>query len=170
MIRNAGIEDIEKLVALKSTVGRDTYFDYGSPEQFDDWVEAVCTYDYFEKLVNNSTTILVAEYGDVFLGMASVSFYDEKALFGNLYVGLQDRGIGSLLTQHRFNLVKQNVSLQNYGATYDVEASVFYQNHRAYTHLLKHGFIPFDWKPHDQYSFPLVVMKRTLENDNIIYT
>lgn len=170
MIRNASIEDIPKLVNLKTDVGRDTYFDYGTPDEFDKWVESTCSEGYFEKLLNNSTTILVAEYGSEFLGMASVSFYDEKAFFGNLYVGLQDRGIGSLLTQHRFSLVKQNVSLLGYGQTYDVEVRCFYQNHRAYNHLLKHGFVPFDWTMHEQYDFPVVIMHRTFENDSIIYT
>jgi hypothetical protein len=170
MIRNATLEDVHKLVALKSTVGRDTYLHYGTPSQFDKWVDEVCSPNYFEGLLNNSTTILVAEYGSEFLGMASVSFYGDRAFFGNLYVGLQDRGIGSLLTQHRFNLVKQNVSLLGYGQTYDVEVRCFYQNHRAYNHLLKHGFTPFDWTMHEQYGFPVVIMHRTFENDTVTYT
>ena len=170
MIRNATIEDIEKLVNLKTRVGRDTYFDYGTPEQFDRWVSEVCSPEYFEELLNNSTTVIVAEYQEVFLGMSAVSFYDDRALFGNLYIGLQDRGLGSLLTRHRMTLVDSHVSLMSPFSTYDVEARVFYQNHRAYKHLLKHGFLPVDWKIHEQYDFPLVIMKQTLQNNSIVYT
>lgn len=169
MIRNATVEDIHKLASLKAKVGRETYYDYGTPEQFDAWVEAVCTPDYFEKLLNNCTTIIVAEYEDVLLGMSGVGFQDDKALFHDLYIGLQGRGIGSLLTQHRLALVNSHVSLMPPYSSFDVEAHVFYQNHRAYVHCLKHGFIPQDHKPHKQYGFPLVIMRQTLTNNSTVY-
>lgn len=164
MIRNANLDDIDKLVNLKTKVGKETYFDYGTPEQFDAWVEAVCSPEYFEKKLTNATTIIIAEYEDVFLGMSAVSFRDDYALFGDLYVGLQGRGIGSLLTHHRLALVTSHVSLMPPHSTFDVEARVFYQNHRAYSHLLKHGFIPYDYAPQPQYEFPMVIMKQTLTN------
>jgi len=164
MIRNATLEDIPQLVHLKTKVGRETYFDYGTPEQFDAWEKAVCSPEYFEKILTNSTTVIVAEYEDVLLGMSAVSFYDEKALFGDLYVGLQSRGIGSLLTHHRLALVNSHVSLMPPHSTFEVEARVFYQNHRAYVHLLKHGFLPYDHAPQPQYGFPMVIMKQVLTN------
>lgn len=163
MIRNAHLDDIPKLVDLKTRVGRATYLEYGTVDQFDEWVEAACSYRYFEDLINSNSSILVAEYESVFLGMAAVSFFDDYALFGNLYVGLQDRGIGSILTKHRFSLVSSHVSLMVSNSSYDIEARVFYQNHRAYKHLLKHGFIPVSWSLHSQYKFPLVIMRQTIE-------
>ena len=122
-----------------------------------------------EFLLKNNTTILVAEYEDVFLGMASISFNEDMALFGNLYVGLQERGIGSLLTKHRFALVQSHVSLTAPGSSYGVQARCFYQNHRAYKHLLKHGFAPINWKLHKTYSFPIVIMEQTLYNHQPTY-
>lgn len=169
MIRNAYIDDIPKLVDLKTKVGKSTYFDYGTEDQFNEWSSASCTPKYFENLINNHTTILVAEYEDVFLGMASVTFFDNYALFGNLYVGLQDRGIGSLLTKHRFSLVNSHVSLMVSSSSYEVEARVFYQNYRAYRHLLKHGFIPIDWRKQEHYDFPLVIMRSTIEVPQHVY-
>lgn len=164
MIRNATVDDISKLVHLKTRVGKDTYFDYGTPQQFDAWVKEVCVPDYFLDLLGNSSTIIVAEYEDTFLGMASVSFYEDKALFGNLYVGLQSRGIGSLLTKHRITLVENHISLKSKFGNFAIEGKVFYQNWRAYRHMLKHGFRPVDWETHPQYSCPLVVMRQRVNN------
>lgn len=162
MIRNATVDDVEKLAALKAKVGRETYYDYGTPEQFDAWVDSVCTPEYFEAKINNCTTVIVAEYEDVLLGMGSVGFQDDKALFSDLYIGLQGRGIGSLLTQHRLSLVESHVSLMPPHSTFDVEALVFYQNHRAYAHCLKHGFLPYDYENHHIYKTPLVIFRQTL--------
>lgn len=169
MIRNATTDDINKLVNLKTRVGRDTYYEYGSSDQFDEWTNEFCSPEYFENLLKDNTTILVAEYDDVFLGMSSVSFNDEHAFFGNLYVGLQERGIGSLLTKHRFGLVQSHVSLTAPGSTYGVVARCFYQNHRAYKHLLKHGFLPVGWRLHETYKFPVVIMEQTMYNQPVVY-
>lgn len=163
MIRNAYTEDIPRLADLKYKVGKSTYLEYGSEDQFEAWAEANCTHEYFENLIDNHTSILVIEYENVFLGMASVTFFEDYALFGNLYVGLQDHGLGALLTRHRLALVNSHVSLMVPNSTYDVEARVFYQNHRAYTHLLKNGFAPIDWDMHPQYNFPLVIMRQTID-------
>ena len=169
MIRNATIDDAPRLAHLKTRVGRDTYYHYGTPEQFDKWVEEFCSIQYFENLIKNNTTVLVAEYEDAFLGVSSVSFNDDLALFGNLYVGLQERGIGSLLTKHRFALVQSHVSLTAPGSSYGIQARCFYQNHRAYKHLLKHGFYPTSWKLHEIYSSPIVIMEQTLYNNQPVY-
>jgi len=162
MIRVATLDDIEKLCDLKHEVGRDTYYDYGTPEQFKSWAEDVCTDTYFEKLLTNTSTILVAEYKSELLGMAAISFYEDYAFFSNLYVGLQRRGIGSLLTEHRMNMAQNHISLQPPESTFDLRARCFYINHRAYQHLLKHGFTPYDWQTLEYYEFPAVLMKQEI--------
>ena len=162
MIRVATIDDISKLCELKAEVGKDTYFGYGSPEQFDSWISDVCSKEYFERLLDNSTTILVAEYKSELLGMAAISFYDDHAFFSNLYVGLQYRGIGSLLTDHRMSMAQNHISLQPPESTFDLRARCFYINHRAYQHLLKHGFTPYDWEILEHYDFPAVLMKQEI--------
>jgi GNAT superfamily N-acetyltransferase len=164
MIRVATLDDIPKLRELKQEVGKDTYFDMGTPEQFESWSADVCGEEYFEKLLNNSTTILVAEYKSELLGMAAISFYEDYSFFSNLYIGLgmQRRGIGSLLTEHRMGMAQNHISLQAPGSTFELRARCFYQNYRAYQHLLKHGFTPYDWKILEHYAFPAVIMKQEI--------
>jgi hypothetical protein len=162
MIRVATLDDIDKLRELKSEVGRDTYFDMGTEDQFNEWTGDVCSSAYFEKMLTNSTTILVAEYKSELLGMSAISFYDDYAFFSNLYVGLQRRGIGSLLTEHRMSMAQNHISLQAPGSTFELKARCFYNNHRAYQHLLKHGFIPSGWQMLDHYDFPAVLMSQEI--------
>ena len=164
MVRVATLDDIEKLCDLKYEVGRDTYYDYGTPEQFESWAEDVCTDTYFKKLLTNTSTILVAEYKSELLGMASISFYDDYAFFSNLYIGqeLQKRGIGSLLTEHRMSMAQNHISLQAPGSTFELRARCFYINHRAYEHLLKHGFTPYSWVILEHYEFPAVLMRQEI--------
>jgi len=162
MIRVATLDDIPKLQELKTEVGKDTYFDFGTPEQFESWVSDVCSIQYFEKMLTNSTTVLVAEYKTELLGMSAISFHDDHMFFSDLYVGLQRRSIGNLLTEHRMNMAQSHISLQSPGSTYELRANVFYQNHRAYQHLLKHGFLPFDWTLNEHYGFPTIKMKQEI--------
>jgi GNAT superfamily N-acetyltransferase len=169
MIRQAVTEDISKLMALKAKVGKDTYFDYGTPEEFDNWEQTFCSEEYFSTKLDKGAIILVAEYEDVFLGMSSVMFNGSSAYFGDLYCGLQGRGIGSLLTQHRLGYVESHIALQPYGTEYEVKVRCFYQNHRAYTHLLKHGFRPYSWEMHETYPFPTVLMSQVMVNNKDTY-
>jgi|SRR5688572_10243635 len=163
MIRYATADDIPKLIKLKGTVGRDTYYDFGTPQEFDAWMDSVCSEAYFEDLLDKGATILVAEYDTAFLGMASVTFNCNSALFGNLYVGLQNRGIGSLLTNHRLALVENHTALMSPNTEFEVRASCFYQNYVAYKHLVKHGFIPYSWAFNENYTnTPMVWMKHTI--------
>ena len=173
MIRVATLDDVDKLCELKAEIGRDTYFDYGTPEQFDTWVKDVCSEEYFTKMLTNSTTILVAEYRSELLGMAAVSFYDDYAFFSNLYVGLQRRGIGSLLTDHRMSMAQNHIALSAPGTTFELRARCFYRNAPAYQHLLKHGFVPYDHTVITQYDFPAIMFRQelivpTLDNTNRI--
>jgi GNAT superfamily N-acetyltransferase len=162
LIRVATLDDIEKLRELKIEVGRDTYLEMGSPEQFEAWCQDVCSTEYFTKLLTNSTTILVAEYKSELLGMSAISFYDDYAFFSNLYVGLRRRGIGSLLTEHRMNMAQHHISLQEPSSTYELRARCFFRNAPAYQHLLKHGFQPYDWSMLEQYAFPAIMFKQEI--------
>lgn len=162
MIRSATVDDIPKIMELKSEVGKDTYFSLGTPEQFWSWSKTVCSSEYFESLLDNNTTILVAEYKSELLGMAAITFNEDHAFFSNLYVGLQHRGIGSLLTDHRMNMAKNHISLGAPSTLYELRARCFYNNSRAYVHLLKHGFYPHGWAMLDHYNFPAVIMKQEI--------
>jgi GNAT superfamily N-acetyltransferase len=162
MIRVATLDDIEKLRELKVEVGRDTYLEMGTEDQFNEWVGDVCSHAYFEKMLTNSTTVLVAEYRSELLGMSAISFHDDYAFFSNLYVGLRRRGIGSLLTEHRMNMAQHHISLQEPSSTYELRARCFFRNAPAYQHLLKHGFQPYDWTMLDNYDFPAVMFKQEI--------
>lgn len=164
MIRTAILDDIPKLCELKREVGRDTYLSMGTPEQFEAWAEDVCSKQYFEKLLNNNTTILVAEYRSELMGMAAISFHEDYAFFSNLYIGigLQQRGIGSLLTDHRMSMAKNHISLQVPNSTYELRSRCFYLNWRAYQHLLKHGFYPYNYIMLDHYNFPSIMFKQEI--------
>lgn len=162
MIRSANLEDIPRLSELKKEIGYDTYYTLGSSRQFESWAEDVCSHEYFESLLNSQTTILVAEYRSELLGMAAITFMDTYADFSNLYVGLQARGIGSILTEHRMNMARNHISLQPVGSAYELRARCFYNNYRAYQHLLKHGFTPYGWAMLKHYDFPTVMMSQEL--------
>lgn len=162
MIRSATLEDVSKLCELKLRVGKDTYYEMGTDKQFSDWSADVCSSDYFEHLLINNTTILVAEYKSELLGMAAITFHVDHAFFSNLYVGLQKRGIGSLLTEHRMSLAKNYISLQAPFSTYELRARCFYRNVPAYLHLVKHGFQPYDYQMINHYNFPAIMMKQEI--------
>lgn len=162
MIRSATLDDIPKITELKLEVGRDTYFHLGTPDQFESWSKRVCSAEYFENLLENNSTILVAEYKSEFLGMAAITFNPDHAFFSNLYVGLRHRGIGSLLTEHRMGMAENHISLEAPNSTYELRARCFYANYRAYQHLLKHGFHPYNWTMLDDFNFPAIVFKQEI--------
>lgn len=170
MIRSATTDDIPKLCELKREVGKDTYFDMGTPTQFEAWAGDVCSPEYFDRLLTDNTTIIVAEYRSELLGMAAISFNSDYAFFSNLYVGLQRRGIGHLLTEHRMSLAKNYISLQAPFSSYELRARCFYQNSPAYLHLVKHGFQPYDWALLEHYQFPAVLMRQEITRTEIVYT
>lgn len=164
MIRIGTEQDIDNLIKLKTRVSIDTYGDYGTKEALDCWIDTFCTEKYFIELLAKGATILIAEYEDTLLGMAAFNPEEYGFKFGDLYTGLQGRGIGSLLTQHRFSMVQNYADLELPGMSFELRARCFYQNHRAYLHLLKHGFTPFDWENNMCFNCPSVWMSKVVIN------
>ena len=164
MIRHATEDDIPRLVALKKRIASETYGTLGDEKQLQSWLSRKCSVEYFEGLFEKQALILMAEYETATLGIASVTFGDNDAYLGDLYIGteLQQRGFGSQLTQHRFQYVQNHFSMANLDTEYTIRSNCFYSNYRAYQHLLKHGFKPVDFYMEPSFEIPVVRMSQVL--------